>query len=264
MSSAFGVRIWSVRTSRRSDPQRRYISPKIESHSFQVLFEFSQSSRPFSNHAACWSCKGCFVSSANLSALPCGKHYLLSCLCWKWRRIRLPRAWVRERRRWVRPAERAGRCAGSRGDERCGVTISSQRAWCVAEIAEASKSRIPPFLKVASSKSIDQHFDKIETLDVSKCEASWKPDKDAILEKIEESTSIELFNAELRRIIQGIAFRWMRDEANALRRLIAGQRLIRLCEANVLRRRVEKKEVENHALRSELKALGHAESVVLG
>ena len=86
------------------------------------------------------------------------------------------------------------------------------RAWCVAEIHEAAKSRIPPFLKVPSSKSIDTNFDKIEKLDVNTCKASRIEDKHAIISKINRNTTVELFNEELRRIICGIAFRWMREE----------------------------------------------------
>ena len=91
------------------------------------------------------------------------------------------------------------------------------RAWCVAEIAEASRSRIPPFLKVASSENIDTNFDKIEEIDVRHCKASRQVDKDHILWKIERNATVELFNEELRRIIGGIAFRWMRKEMIGLR-----------------------------------------------
>ena len=90
------------------------------------------------------------------------------------------------------------------------------RAWCVAEIAEASESRIPHFLKMASSESIDENL-KIDELDVRKCEASRPEDKDYILWKIKRNTTVELFNEELRRIIGGIAFRWMRKEMIDLR-----------------------------------------------
>ena len=92
-----------------------------------------------------------------------------------------------------------------------------QRAWCVAEIAEASQSRIPPFLKAASSESIDTNFDKIEELDVRNCEASRQEDKDEILRKIERTTTVELFNEELHRIIGGIAFRWMGKQAKTIK-----------------------------------------------
>jgi hypothetical protein len=91
------------------------------------------------------------------------------------------------------------------------------RAWCVAEIAEAAKSRIPQFLKLASSESVDTNFDKIDELDVRKCKASRQEDKDHILWKIERSTTVELFNEELCRLIGGIAFRWMRKEMIDLR-----------------------------------------------
>ena len=87
-----------------------------------------------------------------------------------------------------------------------------ERAWCVAEIAEASKSRIHPFLKAASSESINDNFEKIEKLDVEDCEASRQQDKDYILEKIKKDTTVKLFNEELRRIIGGIAFRWTQAE----------------------------------------------------
>ncbi len=116
-----------------------------------------------------------------------------------------------------------------------------ERAWCVAEIAEASLSKIPPYLKVASSKSIDQHFDKIENLDVRKCEASRPEDKNHILAKIRENQGIDVFNNELCRNIEGMAFRWMRDEANELRS------------------RAEKQEAEIRALRSELHQSEHVD-----
>ena len=94
-----------------------------------------------------------------------------------------------------------------------------QRAWCVAEIAEASKSRIPPFLKVASSDSITDNFEKIQNLDVQHCDASRQEDKEYILEKVKKSTTIELFNEELRRIIGGIAFQWMGNQAREIKQL---------------------------------------------
>ena len=65
---------------------------------------------------------------------------------------------------------------------------------------------------MASSESIDTNFDKIEEIDVRNCQASRQEDKDHILWKIERDTTVELFNEELRRIIGGIAFRWMRKE----------------------------------------------------
>ena len=70
-----------------------------------------------------------------------------------------------------------------------------KRAWCVAEIAEARKSNTHAFLKVASSKSIDDHYEStIEHLDLRECTAYREQDKKDILRKIEKHTNIERFN----------------------------------------------------------------------
>jgi hypothetical protein len=93
------------------------------------------------------------------------------------------------------------------------------RAWCVAEIAEAHKSRIRQSLLVASVDNFDEHYEKvIETIDVRRCSASRPEDKAFILEKIEKFTSIEIFNTDLRKLVGGIAFQWLREKYRKLRK----------------------------------------------
>ena len=94
------------------------------------------------------------------------------------------------------------------------MTLS--RAWCVAEIAEADKSHIPQRLKVLSVENIDENFEKVETLDVRECGASRPEDKQFILDKIEKYTTIDAFNTDLRVLVGGIAFRWLREENHRL------------------------------------------------
>ena len=87
-----------------------------------------------------------------------------------------------------------------------------ERAWCVAEIAQATASNITPSLKVASSESINQNFEKIKQLDVGNCKASREEDKKDILFKINKKKGVDHFNGELRRIIGWIALDWMHKE----------------------------------------------------
>merc|ERR1712224_1122384 len=51
------------------------------------------------------------------------------------------------------------------------------RAWCVAELAEADRSRMRQRLKVLSLENLEDNYDEIEVLDVRNCGASREEDK---------------------------------------------------------------------------------------
>ena len=75
------------------------------------------------------------------------------------------------------------------------------RAWCIAEIAEANRLEMSQALKLASRETIMQHALSLEDLDVRNMRASSEADKQLILKKIRENTSIDEFNAELKVLI---------------------------------------------------------------
>ena len=76
-----------------------------------------------------------------------------------------------------------------------------QRAWCVAEIAEAKRLQMNQALKVTSKATILQRAQSLANLDITNMRAACDADKKLILEKIENSMSIKQFNAELRSLI---------------------------------------------------------------
>jgi len=75
------------------------------------------------------------------------------------------------------------------------------RAWCVAEIAEASRLQMKQSLKLASKETILQCACSLENLDVRCMRASCETDKARILNKINSSTNIDQFNTELQSLI---------------------------------------------------------------
>ncbi|CAE7813896.1 BMY1 [Symbiodinium sp. CCMP2592] len=75
------------------------------------------------------------------------------------------------------------------------------RAWCVAEIAEAKRLQMNQALKLPSKSTIVQRSHTLENLDVRTMRATMETDKKFILEKIAESKNIEQFNTELRSLI---------------------------------------------------------------
>ena len=75
------------------------------------------------------------------------------------------------------------------------------RAWCVAEIAEAKRLEMKQSLKLASKASIMQRAQTLENLDVRRMRAASETDKEIILNKIKKSVSIDKFNHELQALI---------------------------------------------------------------
>ena len=75
------------------------------------------------------------------------------------------------------------------------------RAWCVAEIAEAKRLHMKQALKLPSKATIMQRSHTLANLDVRTMRATMETDKKFILEKIAKSKNIEQFNAELQSLI---------------------------------------------------------------
>jgi hypothetical protein len=87
------------------------------------------------------------------------------------------------------------------------------RAWCVAEIAEAEKNDMKHFLYVASEENIRENLGKIESFDVNECSATRWEDKKCILESIKQQAGgIEAFNQNMRRLGGGLAFEWLNKQ----------------------------------------------------
>ena len=124
-----------------------------------------------------------------------------------------------------------------------------QRAWCVAEIAEAQginprAARMPAFLQVASVESIEQNFEEIEEVDIRHCQASRAEDKEGIMMRIDSYTNVELFNADLRRNIKDIIYGWVRRDYEKLRKESIDDKYT-----------IYRQELEMDALRSEVHTL---------
>ena len=68
------------------------------------------------------------------------------------------------------------------------------RAWCVAEIFEASALQMQATIQVSSQEAVDLNYDRLTLLDVRHCSASSEADKDMILSKIAD---VEAFNLHL-------------------------------------------------------------------
>merc|ERR1711953_430755 len=84
------------------------------------------------------------------------------------------------------------------------------RIWCIAELMQASQSRIPQSVKTLSDDCIAEHLEELEELDVRNAQASFPADRDFILSKVEDP---ERFNEELRELIlnphSGLLSNWM-------------------------------------------------------
>jgi len=87
------------------------------------------------------------------------------------------------------------------------------RAWCVAELVEASLSCIPQNVQIFSHRQFDiksadlDLYKKLARLTVSECEASRPEDKEAILARIPDLSE---FDAHLQAWAAGKAVRWFR------------------------------------------------------
>ena len=64
------------------------------------------------------------------------------------------------------------------------------RAWCVAEIAEARRLQMKQSLKLASKATLHQRAGTLKNLDVRSMRASSDMDKKIILDKIKSSTNL--------------------------------------------------------------------------
>ena len=103
------------------------------------------------------------------------------------------------------------------------------RAWCVAEIAEAKRLQMTQSLQLASRATIMQRARTLENLDVRCMRASSKADKELILKKIESITNIDQFNKELRSLIldpkSGLLASW--HAVDSLQQIGEAGRLVR-------------------------------------
>lgn len=73
-----------------------------------------------------------------------------------------------------------------------------QRAWCVAELAQARACGITQRIKISSQEDLDRHRPALKRLDVSRMQASRPEDVAMILAKIPDVAS---FNAELQALV---------------------------------------------------------------
>ena len=104
-----------------------------------------------------------------------------------------------------------------------------QRAWCVAEIAEAKRLRLNQVLKLKSRATVMQHAHALENLDVRSMSASSETDKELILNKIAQTSRIDQFNKELRLLVldpkSGLLASW--HAMDSLQQIVEAGRLIR-------------------------------------
>lgn len=95
------------------------------------------------------------------------------------------------------------------------------RAWCVAELVEASSLGMNQCLKIFDSESLEAHRVELESLDISKCQASVQADKDYIMSRIPD---VSEFNWRLRKMLlneeQGLIAQWA-NQAEAIAKRIA-------------------------------------------
>ena len=103
------------------------------------------------------------------------------------------------------------------------------RAWCVAEIAEANRLQMKQPLKVASKATIEQRARTLQNLDVRNMQASSETDKQLIIKEIKNSRNIDDFNAELQALIfdpgSGLLASW--SAMDSLQQMVEVGRLIR-------------------------------------
>ena len=72
------------------------------------------------------------------------------------------------------------------------------RAWCLAEIFEASILGMPARIQVSSQETVDLNYDRLTLLDVRMCSASSQPDKDMIISKIAD---LDAFNWKIQELV---------------------------------------------------------------
>jgi len=103
------------------------------------------------------------------------------------------------------------------------------RAWCVAELAEAQSLQMKQSLQVESKSTLIRCARTLHGLDVRNMRASSEIDKELILNKIENNTSIDQFNSELQSLIfdpkSGLLASW--HAMDSLQQVAESGRLIR-------------------------------------
>mmetsp|Transcript_73028 Transcript_73028/g.128990 ORF Transcript_73028/g.128990 Transcript_73028/m.128990 type:complete len:270 (-) Transcript_73028:109-918(-) len=77
------------------------------------------------------------------------------------------------------------------------------RAWCVAELAEADRLGICQCVLIHSHDSLQKALQHIEQVRVQDCAASREQDKHDILQGIGDAQKIEDFNARVQRLLLG-------------------------------------------------------------
>jgi len=90
-----------------------------------------------------------------------------------------------------------------------------RRAWCIAEIVEATSAGIPSRLSLGSPDVLDKHYEGLVALDVRNCRASRAEDKDMILARIGDTHA---FNMTLQWAIfgtQGLLGKWIDGQQRA-------------------------------------------------
>ena len=106
-----------------------------------------------------------------------------------------------------------------------------QRAWCVAEIAEAKRLEMDQSLKLLSNEMLQERARTLENLDVRDMRASSEKDKELILGKIED---IDEFNVKLQLLIfdpkSGLVATW--KAMDSLQQIGEVGRLIRWGQAD--------------------------------
>jgi len=72
------------------------------------------------------------------------------------------------------------------------------RIWCIAELLQARNSHLPQALKIHSEDYVIMHREDMESMDVRNAQATFAPDRDMILAKVDD---IDEFNREVRNLI---------------------------------------------------------------
>ncbi|CAE7770911.1 BMY1 [Symbiodinium sp. CCMP2456] len=84
------------------------------------------------------------------------------------------------------------------------------RAWCIAEIAEARRLGMRQSLKLISNRVLLRRERSLRNLDIARMKCADSSDKTMILEKIEQYISVERFNEQLRFLIFDERSGWLK------------------------------------------------------
>ncbi|OLP78257.1 hypothetical protein AK812_SmicGene41594 [Symbiodinium microadriaticum] len=103
------------------------------------------------------------------------------------------------------------------------------RAWCVAEIFEASVLGMEPRIQVPSQSAVDQNYDRLRLLDVRQCTSTSQADKEMIISKISD---VDVFNEKIQNIVfseeLGLFAQWV--DGNERSRQVG--RIVRRCKVH--------------------------------